>query len=381
MEELHPDWTGMAPVLVFCFDDSGIITFVNDEFLRTLMYRKEDVVKQSINVAIPVSTKIFYNTHFFPLLKLHGEAREVFMFFTNKDNQQVPLLVNARRMTISGAAVNVCSAMVVHQRQQFEEQLIAARKAVEQAMQDNTQLREARGHLKESTEQLERSLQNSERQHRDLAQFNRIVTHEFQEPLRKIFFYSDLLKQEGGATGRPADLLAKVLNAAGKLNMLVSGLQEFAWLSDKEVQYENVSLLQIVSAVQEQLHTRNDPQPLEISAGDLPEIYADREMMFRLFFILAENAVKTSKQGVINNLQIDAAVVQRNKYRQLQDRYLYENFWKIEVRDHGTGFDASRLETLFHLFPKTEESATLGVGLALCNKIVEKHQGFMEVNS
>ncbi|HTF30422.1 MAG TPA: PAS domain-containing sensor histidine kinase [Flavitalea sp.] len=374
------DWIDAAPCLVFGFDDNGIFCFVNNTFSNVLHFDQSELLGLPVHKVFPVSTKIFYNTHLLPLLTLSGEANEVFIFLQTKEGQQVPILINAKRYPAE--KLNVCSGIIVKQRQQFERELIRARKTAEQALHENTEVVKAKQLLKEKTELLERSLQNVEGQNRDLSQFYKSVTHELQEPLRKIFFHVDLLQRDAEKFGICADQsLQKLGIAAEKLKYVIGGLQEFAWLSDKTFEYSAISLNELLPRIMSYISAQSYPSTYEISVGQLPSIPGDRDALERLFSLLFQNAIHSSRDGVLNRIKVSAVLLQRNKYNQLIGEYSYTDYWRVTVSDSGKGFDPSMISEIFQLFPKVNLDTAIGAGLALCKKIVEKHAGFLEADS
>jgi sigma-B regulation protein RsbU (phosphoserine phosphatase) len=373
------DWINAAPGLVFCFDDNGVLVYVNSGFCAALHFEPSALIGSPVHNVFPVSTKIFYNTHLLPLLTLSGEANEIFMFLQSSEGGQVPLLVNARRYAAD--KLNVCTGIIVHQRQQFENELIQARKATEQALRENTEVLRARQLLKKQTLRLESTLQNAERQNRDLSQFYKSVTHELQEPLRKIFFQVDLLRHDVTRPGEPSfSALQKLQVAAEKLKYVVGGLQEFAWLSDKVLDYSTISLNDLLSGVVRDLSLQTHVTNFDITVGELPAVSGDRESLTRLFSLLLQNAIHSSRDGVLNSIKVAAVLLQRNKFSQLEE-YEYVDYWRISVYDTGQGMDSSMISEIFQLFPKVNLDTPIGAGLALCKKIVEKHAGFLEAES
>jgi phosphoserine phosphatase RsbU/P len=374
------DWIDAAPCLVFCFDDNGVFCFLNNTFSSVLHFDQSELLGLPVHTVFPVSTKIFYNTHLLPLLTLNGEANELFIFLQTKEGQQVPMLINAKRYPAE--KLNVCSGMIVKHRHQFEQELIRSRKATEQALRENTEVVKARQLLKEKTELLERSLQNVEGQNRDLSQFYKSVTHELQEPLRKIFFHADLLhRDEEKLSVHSRQSLQKLGIAAEKLKYVIGGLQEFAWVSDKTFEYSTIPLDELLSKIIRDISAQSDPSTYDFSVGQLPSIPGDREALERLFSLVFQNAIYSARVGVLNRIKVSAVLLQRNMFNQLSDEYGYNDYWRITVADSGKGFDPSMISEIFQLFPKVNLDTAIGAGLALCKKIVEKHSGFLEADS
>ena len=76
---------------------------------------------QSVETLLPVASRIFYQTHFFPLLKIAGEVEEVYLALRTAQGSELPVLVNAVRREHNGLPVNDCIFMVVRQRSRYED--------------------------------------------------------------------------------------------------------------------------------------------------------------------------------------------------------------------------------------------------------------------
>src|SRR4051812_24961884 len=129
-----------APCVLFSFTDTGLISSVNDTMCSLLGYAKTELKGQNIEILLPISSRIFYNTHFFPLLKMSGEVGEIFMFLRTKSEGQVPLLMNATRKETEDGPQNICAGITVYNRKKFEDELINSKKAMQLAIDENTEL-------------------------------------------------------------------------------------------------------------------------------------------------------------------------------------------------------------------------------------------------
>ena len=108
-------------------------------------HEAEIVVELIAGLASP-GGRVFYQTHFFPLLKLQGEVEEVYLSLRAKTGEEVPFLVNASRAERSGRWENDCVLMRMRQRNQFESELLTAKKAAENANKAKDQFLAALSH-------------------------------------------------------------------------------------------------------------------------------------------------------------------------------------------------------------------------------------------
>ncbi|MCW3053729.1 MAG: domain S-box/diguanylate cyclase protein [Chthonomonadales bacterium] len=119
-----------APCGFLSFSDDGIILAVNATLREWLGYPSDAVQGQSIETLLPVASRIFYQTHFFPLLKISGKVEEVYFSIRTADGDELPVLVNAVRRERNGISLNDCVLMVVRQRNRFEDEILHAKQAL-----------------------------------------------------------------------------------------------------------------------------------------------------------------------------------------------------------------------------------------------------------
>jgi sigma-B regulation protein RsbU (phosphoserine phosphatase) len=216
----------LAPFLYFSTADNGSILDVNDFLCKHLQYNRDELVGKKVDLIFTLATRIFQQTHFFPLLKMQGYAEEIYISLKRRDGEELPVLINARRSSETGDAVNYYAGIVVHHRKQFEEDLIAARKEAEKALQENTLLLAAKQDLQRHSELLDRQMTLLNKQNEELMQFNRILTHDMQEPLRKLTLFTNLLQAEDRKEAQSNNLkkLSKITN---QMKSILSGLQQY----------------------------------------------------------------------------------------------------------------------------------------------------------
>jgi PAS domain S-box-containing protein len=122
-----------APCGFLALADDGTILTVNATLLGWLGYAEGDLLGRHVESLLPPGGRIFYQTHFFPLLKLHGMAEEIYLSLRSEGGSDMPVLVNASRRERAGAAVNDCVFVPMRQRRRFEDELLSAKKEAEEA--------------------------------------------------------------------------------------------------------------------------------------------------------------------------------------------------------------------------------------------------------
>ena len=376
---MHPEksYVDKGPFFLFYCSENGTLLFVNETLCSKLGFTSNELMGQKVDTIFPIATRIFYQTHLFPLLKMQQHAEEIFVTLKTKDNKEIPVLLNAERK-MNDEPVIVFAAILVNNRKKFEEELIGAKNSAEKALNENIAISEAKQQLQQHVKQLDLQINMVNKQNEELRQFNHVVTHSLQEPLRKLSVYADILQQsrEKYDQQKAASKLMKVL---AQMRELVAGLQQYIWLS--KTSYTQVDLDNVLQQSVEKLKQKYADVKLIIENETLPVIRADGEQMQLLFFELLDNAIKFRKPGSTANIKINAAVFMRNTFKNIAGKYEYAEFVKIEITDTGVGFKNEYNEQVFQLFRKLHNENGQGVGLALCKKIAENHHGSISITS
>lgn len=219
--------------------------------------------------------------------------------------------------------------------------------------------------LREFTERLQQS-------NRELEEFAHVASHDLQEPLRKIQAFGDRLRTKFGDGLPPEglDYLARMQNAAGRMQVLINDLLAFSRITTRGRPFTRVDLSQIVAEVLHDLEVTVHEADARIEMSDLPELDADALQMRQLFQNLIGNALKFRDPARELRVWLEGRV---------------EGDWvRIEIRDNGIGFDQKYAERIFTIFERLHGRtayAGTGIGLAICRKILERHHGTIEARS
>jgi signal transduction histidine kinase len=235
--------------------------------------------------------------------------------------------------------------------------------------------------LKNSSVELESSNQQLKHSNERLLEFTQVASHDLNEPLRKILTYTDLLndrygeKLEFGAR----DYLTRINKTARRMQSLINDLLSFSQVTNVTHKFRKVSLENIVKEVVNDLETVINERHAKLTIGDLPVIKGDKTQLRQVFQNLISNALKFQKENNRPIITIESSVVTK-KNRQNENG----QFHMIQVRDNGIGFEESQAEKIFQLFQrlhsKNEFDGT-GIGLAIVQKAMENHNGFIEAKS
>lgn len=122
-----------APCGFLAFADDGTILAANATLVGWLGRDAADLPGRHVELLFPPGGRIFYQTHLFPLLKLHGRAEEIYLSLRGAGGEDVPVLVNAARRERGGSQVNDCVFVPMRQRRRFEDEILHAKREAEEA--------------------------------------------------------------------------------------------------------------------------------------------------------------------------------------------------------------------------------------------------------
>ena len=371
------DFLENSPAGYFSFLDDGTLYTVNQTLCELLGYSKEDLQNKHVETIFTIPTRIFYQTHFFPLVKMQGHVEEIFISLLTKDRQYLPVLLNARRLEKPSPHTS-CAFIVVPNRKQFEDELVNARNTAEKALKENSELLKARIELQQHSEELDRQIQTVNKQNNELQQLNHAVTHSLREPIRKLLVFTDKLQMEG-LPDQIKPTIERLRIASENMKNIVSGLQQYLWLISSQNNFTKLDLRALISAIVARF-LQDDDDVLQVTVGELPILEGDREQIELMIYHILSNAIKfrRSDKAIVT---ITGTVVKQNTFRATADKYKFEDFVRMEIRDEGVGFEPIYKESIFELFRKHHHPEGQGLGLALCKKVAENHSGVIEAYS
>ncbi|MDR3681412.1 MAG: ATP-binding protein [Flavipsychrobacter sp.] len=234
---------------------------------------------------------------------------------------------------------------------------VHAQKMIEEAFKDNLQLKDAQSQLEEKVRLLNQS-------NEQLEQFAYVASHDLQEPLRKISFYSDILKRKYGQefSGEAAIFFDNLINATGRMRSLIQDVLTYSTVRSDG--FTMVDLNNVFEEVLYDLEIVIKEKQAQITIGTLPVILGNPRQLKQLFENLVSNGLKFSKQNAVPVIKISAQML--------------ESEVVLSFEDEGIGFDEKYIGKMFSLFQRLHDRdkyTGTGIGLAICKKIVELHQG------
>jgi two-component system sensor kinase FixL len=232
---------------------------------------------------------------------------------------------------------------------------------------------------KQAEEQQKRYAAELERSNRELEQFAYVASHDLQEPLRKIRTFGDRLQIKCGDKLDDAELdcLQRMQSAAARMQALIDGLLSLSRVTTQARDFVAVDLAEVAREVVSDLEVQIEQAGGRVEVGHLPAIQADPLQMRQLLQNLIANGLKFRRVDAAPVVKVHGRFVHGRTHRKTglpaQDEQC-----RIVVEDNGIGFDQRHEDRIFGVFQRLHPRDVfegMGIGLALCRKIVERHGG------
>jgi PAS domain S-box-containing protein len=234
---------------------------------------------------------------------------------------------------------------------------------------DNARLYKAAELARVQAQSISRDL---ERSNTDLERFAFVASHDLQEPLRMVTSFSQLLarRYKGQLDERADEYLEYIQNGTKRMAALIEDLLSYSQIVHSTEKGAPVDCGVLLDKVLESCRVAIEESRAIITRDPLPVIDGDEGQISQLFHNLLTNALKYQKRGVRPEVHVSAQHT--------------ANEWLFSFRDNGIGIAQEHLQQIFVIFKrlhkKTEYPGT-GIGLALCQRIIEGRAGRIWVES
>ncbi len=230
--------------------------------------------------------------------------------------------------------------------------------------------------LAEANESLYNTIRELNRSNTNLEEFAHAASHDLKEPIRKIHFFTQHLKDQLNPMLHETQLrsFSRIEKATERMGNLIDDLLLYSHVSQRPLEMESIDLNQKILGVMEDLELDIQEKMATFQIAKLPVIKGYRRQLQQLFQNLISNALKYSKAEAAPVIEINASELIENG----------NHYHVISVKDNGIGFEQIYAEKIFQMFTrlhgKTEYTGT-GVGLSIVKKVVENHNGFIRAVS
>lgn len=207
-----------------------------------------------------------------------------------------------------------------------------------------------------------------QRSNDDLQQFAHVASHDLKEPVRKIQLFVNLLQSEIQHQVTPVTemYLQKIVKSVTRMNSMIDGVLKYSGIEAIQSGKEPVNLNTVITLVWEDLEIMVKEKNAVLQVEELPVWPLHQILIYQLFYNLIYNSLKFTREGKPPVITIKKNSVQSQKSLSLV------------LSDNGIGFDPAENESIFKTFRRLhskDQYEGSGLGLALCKKIVERHEG------
>jgi PAS domain S-box-containing protein len=337
---------------VWIHDLKGEILEVNDAYCRMSGYSRDELIHMPIGKLDVVETPDEFAKRIKKVTETSGHDR-----------------FESRHRRKDGTIFDV-DLTALHFQKDDGRIAIFVRDITERKRMEN-ELRKSRDELElrvqERTAELETYMKKLQDSNQALQDFASIASHDMQEPLRKVISFGNMLRQRHGDSlgNEGKDYLDRMLNATVRMQALLKSLLDYSRVTTRAEPFRKVDLAAVAGEVLSDLEVRIQRTGAEVHVSGLPTVEADPIQMRQLFQNLIGNALKFQREG-------------EKPFIEVRGTSLDNGITEMVVADNGIGFDDKYQDRIFvpfqRLLGRSAYEGT-GMGLAICKKIVDRHNG------
>jgi signal transduction histidine kinase len=340
-----------APCGFISFATDGTVREANSTLLDMIGVSREDVVGRSFESLLTVSSRIFYQTHFFPLLRLQSNVEEVFLtFHCASSAEDVAALINAAARERGGEIRYDCALMRLRERRKWEDEVLRAKRAAEEANKAKSGLIS-------------------------------MMSHDLRTPIGAIGGYCDLLMLgiRGALNHEQLADVQRIKKASEYLLGLIEDVLSFARVNAGQIEdfdMKTLSIHAVLAQTETLMGHRMEQAGIHYSreeCGEAVQVVADPDRLQQILLNLLTNAVKFTPSGGKVSVECETAGEQTF----------------IRVSDTGRGIPSDQLERIFEPFIQVKSASNpdngskkgFGLGLAISRELARRMNGELKATS
>ncbi len=339
---------------LFVVDNDYKVLSVNSAAAIITGYAENEMINQPVQIFFCPGQTIPFMDENNSEFQQNGIVHNSENVFIRKDGTKIPILLSCSRMDDNSGNVNriVMTIKDITDRKHVEHALITQTKRLTQS---NTQMKE----------------------------FVYIASHDLQEPLRKICAFSERImnKYSGVLDQTGKDYLDRIVNAGLRMQALINDLLSYSRVSTKVPVFENIDLNRIGDDVVSDLQIMIEQTNGRVEIAQLPLIEAEPTQIRQVFQNIIGNALKFHRKDIAPLIKVYASIRNQKNENSWENE---DTFCDLIFEDNGIGIDRQYYQRIFGVFQRLhgkDEYEGTGVGLAICQKIVERHNGQISVDS
>ena len=228
---------------------------------------------------------------------------------------------------------------------------------------ENQELRQVNADLERRLTLQSRRLEEAVK---ELESFAYTISHDFRGPLRTVEGFARIVIEDYQQILPPEgqDALMRVRAGIDRMTLMFDGLLRFSRLTRQPLASEEIDLAAICREIVDELRGSHPSQVIELAIGEVPPCRGDPALIRVALAGLLENAVKFSAPRPVTRIGIRSGIEDGERV--------------YEIRDNGVGFEMKYADKLFGVFQRLhgdEEFPGIGMGLAICRRILRRHGG------
>ncbi|MCZ7646981.1 MAG: MASE1 domain-containing protein [Planctomycetota bacterium] len=338
-----------SPSAMIMVDRQGQVVMANSQTERLFGYPCPELIGQRIEVLVPAALRdrhLENREDFFrkPEVRPMGAGRD--LHGQRKDGSEFPVEIALNPIQTSEGLQVLASIVDITARKKADEEIRALNEDLERRVEQRTaELIEA---------------------NHELDAFCYSVSHDLRAPLRHINGYIEALMQDAGErlTREQLEYLKVVDESSVRMSKLIDHLLSFSRMSRQPLQKDTISMDELVADARRLLRNRAGDPTIEWRIEPLGAANGDRNLLLQVWANLLGNAVKFTQGRTPARIEIGRVTkAEKNAFF---------------VKDNGVGFDMKHAHRLFGVFQRlhhTKEFEGLGIGLAIVQRIVQRHGG------
>jgi sigma-B regulation protein RsbU (phosphoserine phosphatase) len=364
LEESAEELYEGAPCGYLSTSPDGLIIRANATMASWIGYRQDEITgHMRFMDLLTTGGKIFYETHFAPLLRMHGAANEIALDLIGKHGRIIPSLVSAiqKRDAAGVPILNRITLFDTTERRRYERELLLARKRAEETAAELSRL----------NSELTCSNTALLKANEELGQFAYAASHDLQEPLRTMTTYAQLLARrcEGKLDEDGQLFIRNIVQGSRRMEDLIRDLLSFSQAQGSHLVLRETDMNRPVQIALSNLRSAISESNATVTSDELPSLVVDAARMAQVLQNLIGNAIKYRRPDEAPRIHISCT--------KAAHEYLFS------VQDNGLGFESEYAEQIFGVFKRLHgrEIPGTGIGLAICKKMVESHGGRIRAES
>ncbi|WP_299754875.1 PAS domain-containing hybrid sensor histidine kinase/response regulator [uncultured Pontibacter sp.] len=351
LEESIEELYDKAPCGYFSTLPDGTFIKINDTFLKWLGFEASELLfAKKLQDLLPIGDKIFYETHYYPLLQMQGFINEINFTLKGQDGKAIPVLLNSTLVVDAAGKPALCRTTVfnITDRKKYEMELLKAKNKAEDAS-------------------------------RVKAEFLSTISHEIRTPINAIIGIVHLMRNTE-LTPQQVEYLSVLGNSTQNLLKLINDILDFSKIEAGKVSLdvESVHIRELVASVLHGFEAKAEEKGLLLSskvAKKIPKyLVLDSLKLVQVLNNLISNAIKFTTKGT---------VTLKLKLKKLEEGTATIKF---EVVDTGIGIAPDKLDLVFEDFAQANANINrtyggTGLGLAISQRLIALHSSKLKVKS